>query len=343
MDTLCLQSRRIKQQAGEWLVHLSSNQATSNDRVRFAEWLAADPQHEIAYNRIEQVSEHISSANELASVDPDAAIAAIRRTRKRRVSSWRPMGWNPLGAAAMAAAIIVGVFIIVKPLDFEHPLEEYSTQVAQVREISLDDGSSVTLGARSRLEVRFSDTERHINLIEGEAFFEVNKDSQRPFLVKAGVTQVQVVGTQFDVHRGQTQTDISVLQGMIKVINSGANNKQSSVVLTAGKTVSASKDGLLSAISDINLDELGAWRTGRLIFEDATLLEVIADANRYYKGQIIIANDEIADLRVTAAFNTAQIKEMIFNLTLGLPIDVLEKDGRIILKADRQKIKPVTK
>jgi transmembrane sensor len=94
-----------------------------------------------------------------------------------------------------------------------------ATETGEQRFVSLVDGSTLELNSRSRVRIRFSDRERDVDLIEGQALFHVAKDVARPFIVKSGTTLVRAVGTQFDVYRKVSGTTVTVVEGRVAVLS----------------------------------------------------------------------------------------------------------------------------
>src|SRR4029077_9414852 len=114
---------------------------------------------------------------------------------------------RPFFAAAHAFAVVIGGAVWWQA--HRYPL--YSTDIGERRSITLADGSTVDLNARSQLRVEFSKSERRVELLDGQALFQVAKDKQRPFIVHSGDATVRAVGTQFDVYRKDSGTTITVL------------------------------------------------------------------------------------------------------------------------------------
>ncbi len=102
----------------------------------------------------------------------------------------------------------------------------YSTDIGERRSITLADGSTVDLNARSKLRIEFSSAERRVELLDGQALFQVAKDKQRPFIVHSGDATVRAVGTQFDVYRKDSGTTITVLEGRVAVYLQRARGDQ---------------------------------------------------------------------------------------------------------------------
>jgi len=303
----------IEVQASEWLVAMNDRTVSAEERGRFESWLATDPEHERIYKAQESAWAAMPEMPHLLSAPRMGWRSA------RRVMILAPI-------AAAAGIIAVTVFLLHDRLPFLTKNREFITEVAQIKDMKLDDGSLVTLGAASSLKVVFTQTERRIVLTRGEAFFEVARDTARPFLVNAGDTVVRVLGTQFDVHYGPDAVRVSVLEGRVEVEKS----EKPARVLTAGEATVASV-GEASPVNQVNVQDLGAWRSGRLVYVDARLREVIADVNRYYDGKVELADERVGDLQLTTAFRADQIDRMIEVLTRALPIAARRMDERHIV------------
>lgn len=327
------EDRRIRVEAGTWVVQLSDEDATDQDRRRFEEWADRDPRHRAAFERLQRVSEALAESEVSGTVTQTTA-------GQHNAAVWpRMRRWAP--AAALAASLLIAVFVGIGP-DSTPPAGRdgvHETVVAEIRDVVLADGSVITLGADSRIEVSFTDEERRVVLLAGEAFFAVEENTRRPFLVTAGQTIVRVVGTKFDVRLRPEDVEVSVLEGVVEVSRAGEDAGPRSApatveTLTVGEGVSAPQSTARLERLDTDPKRAGAWRRGRLAYEDASLREVVADANRYYEPGVVIVSDSIADLRVTASFSAAQVEQMVAQLALGLPIATSkEPSGRIVLRA----------
>jgi RNA polymerase sigma factor (sigma-70 family) len=218
--------------------------------------------------------------------------------------------------------------------------EHYATDIAQQREVTLPDGSRMTLGARSSIDVRFDDDRREVSLEEGEAFFSVTHDAERPFFVAVGNNVVRVVGTEFDVRKGRAEIRVGVLEGVVEVgarSAAGASQSPPSRVLKAGQAVSGDLDGELGDTRETGAAAAGAWRTGRRVYVDMPLREIIGDINRYSRQPIELAEPWIGDLHVSTSFRAVEPQQILGSLELTLPISVeREPSGRIILKEKPQ-------
>ena len=333
----------IKAAARDWVMRRSLEAPTPSAEQQFEAWINADPRHGASYRRFEEIwndSAGLQELADLAPLDQEGFGARIQRARAAAVAIIR----RPAG---IAAGVAVTALVLLMAFNFSGVIappptltQAYSTQIAELRDIALADGSQLTLGARSDIAVSFTADERLVELAAGEAFFAVAQDPGRSFIVLAGGTRVRVTGTQFDVRRGERQVRIAVLEGAVEVSQAtGAAQPatdERARVLTAGQQVIAALDGTVTAALDLGRFQPGAWRQGRLVYVDTALGEVIADANRYSERPIELAGRDISDLLVSASFRTDQIDQMINSLTGILPIEAdRSQPHRIVLRPRR--------
>jgi transmembrane sensor len=360
----------FKAAARDWLLRFSLESPTSADRARFEAWRAEDPRHGEAYQRFESIWQDAATLTDLARLVPLPAAPDRWPRRALYALRARPSIW----AAGAAIAGAIGAFAVWMLM----PPTHFATGVAEVREIRLTDGSEVTLGARTSIDVDFRYDERRVIMSEGEAFFSVSKNPARAFVVVVGNKEVRVVGTKFEVRRRDAGVRVSVVEGTVEVMQSPAPSPTVSVttlsrsarshadaahptvtlsdgasatlpdaqvreqpeerVLIAGQQVTAATAG---PIPDPQLmprgEEPAAWRHGRLVYVDAPLREVVADANRYSQESIAIGDERIADLRVSVTYPSNRIEEMLSALSRCLSIDIERPAaGKIVLTSKDQ-------
>ena len=342
---------KARQEASRWVALLRSEVADAEVEARFDEWLRASPEHAAAYESVESLWSELDQVPAFGQIDVDAAIARVNESessvmRKSRDFARRPAYVPAALAAGLAVAVLGAAFYFSSLSGFDTYMPAYTTEIAEIREITLEDGSVVTLGARSKIETAFTPGSREVVLTAGEAFFSIAKDPMRPFFVKTDEAVIRVVGTEFDVKRGINTVRVSVLEGIVEVMRAddlGADITPAAVeaapkqVLTAGEMVVATAAAPTLTITSVEPDVPGAWRSGRLIYENARLAEVIADANRYYEPPILIVSNDLGDIRVTTAFGTGQIDEMLSALEYTQPVVVdRSQPDRVLLRPAEQ-------
>lgn len=322
------QLERINNEAREWFTLMQSGSVSETERAQWQTWLQTSSAHQTAYHQYEIIWQDLNSlanTKELAalkcSVTP-SFIDSVREKFSEILSGARALQLKlQFGVALASIALIAVIAIGLQPEKIV--TQEFATTTGEVKQFTLADGSEITLGAKSELKAWATKKERHILLVNGQAFFKVAKNPQRPFLVDAGETNVRVVGTQFDVRKGSDRTRVAVLEGIVNVTSTAKNSAP--VVLTAGQQVTRLNAGSFEAVNAISVSELESWRNGRLIYLRASLADVVADANRYFNTSISLGSKNLADLKVTAAVSTNQIEALTDMLASSLPV-VLHKD-----------------
>lgn len=327
----------MAEEAHRWFMRRTENNLPPEEEETFQTWLKQDPRHRALYAQAHGVWGAAAQMGHLRGEESDSSDVGVVDADLH--PSWfrRNVGVALGGAAAVFAMILVGanVFLTAPGEQVDEPY--FATATAEIREVALDDGTVITLGAESEIDVRFSEGRRQVALLSGEAFFDVAKDASRPFFVDIDDTQIRVVGTAFDVRRGAAGVDVSVLEGVVEVLRPDDESELNTtrVVLEAGEQVASTSGAGLTAVTPVSVKAPGAWRQGRLVFDNVTLREVIVDLDRYYDGDIVIDGDEIAMMRVTASYRTDDIEKMISNLERLLPIEIdRTRGGRLTIRSD---------
>ena len=325
----------MEAQARSWVVYLHSGDATADKLAEFETWLSADESHARAYRDFEQLLEDVALPCEMLDLDVDVPVEALP-ARKPAVPSMRSVAMGVVAAVAVLAVSIVvslqtrgGVPPATQQV--EQPVLE--TQVAEIRDVTLPDGTVVTLGARSRIDYHFEGGLRMVSLEQGEAFFNVAPDKSRPFYVKAGDRLVRVVGTRFDVRQSTESVVVSVVEGVVEVMKGEdpeATEKQHAEihkdVLTAGDKVTATIGEDHRQLEEVDPEKTAAWRNGWLAYEDVSLEDIVADIHRYDTRKYVFSNDDLKHLHVTAAFGSDKLDQFLDALEASYPLVVDRSD-----------------
>ena len=238
------------------------------------------------------------------------------------------------GAAALLFAVGGGLYLALAPNG-----ERYATPVGGLASVPMADGSNVTLNTDSQIRIALTDTERRVELGHGEAFFEVSKDPNRPFIVRAGDKRVIAVGTKFSVRREGDDIEIVVTEGKVRVEDGAAGQDSrvggsAEVFLTPGSIARADDAGVLVQRRTLpEAEEHLSWRTGRLMFRDQGLADAIAEFNRYNARKIVIQDPAIADLKIEGNFRATNVEAFVRLLESGFPVRAEVRADQILLTA----------
>ncbi|VVO64851.1 FecR domain-containing protein [Pseudomonas sp. B21128] len=309
-DCACGQTT-VRDDAARWFVRLQEPAVSADEQQRFDAWLNQHQQHRDEF----QLLQGLWTAADLLPAPRLKALAENQPARRER----RPLLRYAVAASVLAVALGLGLFS-----GLNHPggySAEFSTALGERKHVALPDGSVIDLNSRSRLQVHYEEDRRLIELSEGEAMFSVEHDSSRPFVVEAGSGKITVTGTRFDVRRDLTQTRVAVEQGTVKVQGHDAPDNEF-INLTAGLGTHVDAQGKVAAAYAVNPAELTAWRGGKLVFNNARLSEVAAEVSRYREQPLTVSNPDVANLRLTSVFKSADTDALLKALPSILPVAI---------------------
>lgn len=314
--------------AAEWHTRREEGLGVAEEE-HFQHWLAADPAHGRAYERLDK------SVNTLRSL-PGARAAALRvslpdqprRTQRPARSPSRLASLLPRPAALALCCVMLAVAGIAWQ-QWQQPtfMQQYASLHGQRINTTLPDGSDLALDATTRVGVSLYRDRREVHLSEGQAMFTVAPDPTKPFRVLAGPARITVVGTRFSVRYVTTGSkggivEVAVEEGCVAVdgVATPAQAGNTAAMLTAGQAVQVSAVGVVGSVMAVPVSAVAPWRKGLLRFSDTPLSEVI-EALEYYGSTGLVVNDpDVAKLRLGGSFEIARPGALAQVLPQILPV-----------------------
>ncbi|MBK8816131.1 MAG: FecR family protein [Methylococcaceae bacterium] len=310
-----------EKQAAHWRAQLSSDLATEQHRRAFAEWLAANPEHKAAWDKIDSfwlALDNVSASDvDLAEIP---ALAHVKPKYQKPVSKrfYRPV-------FGLAASILVIAVISTKPFSFY--FSDYRTETGQQRQIVLADGSEIFMNTQTALSVNYATQQRKIYLHAGEAYFKVVPDRQRPFIVETDMGQTRALGTAFDVKLQADETVVTVFEHAVKITTVNGKTLEK---LPAGERAVFSEDDLKTE-QKIDIVRAESWRKQRMVFQNRALTDVVAELERYRTGRILILGSSIKNLRLTGVFGTENTDIALRTIEQSLPVKINILTGKLVI------------
>ena len=258
----------------------------------------------------------------------------------------RPRPWGARMAASLAA-VVVGASVAIWVYVAQFPT--YATSIGEQRIVRLSDGTEVQLNARSRIRVHYSEHERHVDLLAGQALFKVAKNPARPFIVASDGARVRAVGTQFDVYRKAEGTTVTVVEGRVSVTpedvaqispvslaQSGTAQPElatglpasAPVLVSAGEQVVATPSKV-SKPARTDVAAATAWTQRELVFDSTPLAEVAREFNRYNAKPLMVTDDRLKAFHVTGVFSSTDPASLLRFLRAQPEIEVAESESGI--------------
>lgn len=316
--------------ASQWLEILKSGDATQ--RAAFVDWLRESRLHVQEFLEVVAVERELAGLDSKREEDVEALLRKIapnvvelkesQRSASRSLPSpprerkWRIAGTIAAGAAAVA--ILFSLF---------NESGQFKTRIGEQKEIELADTSVVKLNTDTTIEVALRDSARDIQLVHGEATFKVAHDPARPFRVHARAGVLQAVGTQFNVYDRSEGTRVSVLEGKVRAVSQSGL----AALLSAGEEALLSPDGSITRSQHPDISHFIAWQRRQLIFDNATLEDVVHEFNRYNRSpQIRLENVPVRAYHYDGIFN-ANDPSSLANLLARDRELVVERSGEQIV------------
>jgi transmembrane sensor len=258
--------------------------------------------------------------NTMLDKAPVATIPALTTTANTRVIKMNRRYWW----AAAAVLLIAGTWTWLGPGGYK----TYATAQEQ-DSLRLPDGSMLYMNAHTQVRYArgFGKENRLVKIDKGEAFFDVTKNDALPFIVNAPEVEVQVLGTAFNVKAANTGVKVFVQSGKVSAAYKGTEKK---VILTPGVEASLKHNG--SAI-DTRIhkknNNILAWKTRTLTFDDTPLNEVAESLEDFYNVQIKISNQQLADKKLLATFPNMSLDEVLDIMRKTLQINITHKNDLV--------------
>ncbi|MFT2091012.1 FecR family protein [Paraglaciecola sp. 2405UD69-4] len=352
--------------ATDYYYRLQEPDITTEEIQQWQEWLVKAPEHAQAFKKVESLmcitasidEMHWPDERELMDDDYDGSVSVAKWNSKQnslfskiknkaRAMNIRALDFAP---AYLRFSVTAAVAFILVTTIFYFNLNTQSEFVYQSSKgenlpIILEDNSSVTLGADTKITVRYNKNARHIELEYGEAYFDVAKDPSRPFTVDSGSRSVTALGTEFNISRQSVRSVVTVTEG--KVIVEPENDRyvarmtssvfykklKTDAFLEAGQSIEYDKNEI-SAVETVDVQAQTSWRNGTLKYLDESLGFVIEDINRYSSIPIVIDDPRILKFRYSGTIFVEGIESWVQSLPYIFPVQII--DNNDAFKVDLQ-------
>jgi transmembrane sensor len=342
-------------EAAAWRTHLSDNDLDSSPA--FEAWLASDPRNREAWEHTQQswdlFGQHAASP-ELLDLRRQALGRAHAMGRRRWSANPVKRRWF---SVAMAASLLLALFGAGVAFHAMGP-DVYRTHAGERRVVTLVDGSQVQLDSLTEVRVDYSERARDLQLIRGQARFDVARDVERPFTVLAAGKKVIATGTAFNVDLLGKDLFVTLIEGKVVILPQGvgapraptaavsaskidgaspkvmpSKRTREQIELQAGQQLAVLENGA-ATVAEANIQRATAWQEGRLVVENESLASIVRRVNRYSARPVELADERIASLRISGVFNTSDTEGFVATVTQYLPVRA-EQQGDVIYLRSR--------
>lgn len=300
--------------------------ASEDEKNVLHKWRSSNEQNEQGYQILKRIFQHRyyseSTSKEKVPVESFFTRARLLQSQKRTLNWWKIV-------AAIVVLISVGSLVSEFLYVFDSTRVELVAESGQRTEAVLPDGSNVWLNNSTRLvyEHRFG-RKRSIKL-EGEAFFDVEKDASSPFLVETGDLKVKVTGTRFNVknYSSDTSVEVSLTEGSVNVKSSEGERVQ----MRPGEVLLLNKRTLKMTKNNGQVKHNSAWRKGVMIFKNEDFDNLITRLERWYDIEIDYESKDFKGIHYSGTIHNLRLDQVFEFVNLTVPIEVEMKSNHIVL------------
>lgn len=310
MDQGVDDKQQIEAEAAEWVIRLGADTSSEQDRHAFELWRSQGLRHAQAFHFAQETWGALAALRDA----PGSLAADMRQPTVRHTAPRGNRQGRRLRLAAGVALTCLVTAIGMTSFWYGNPLTlmaaDYRTAPGEQQTVTLPDGSVVELASGSAIALHFSKDERRVELLAGAAYFTAASmagQEPRPFVVEGAGGTATALGTQFLVDRLPDAVEVVVAEHEVRVTLTDDDGPGGAVTLSPGQSVRYSPQNGLGDVSTKNIDQATAWRRGRLVFDQMSLAEVVAELNRYRRGRIVITNAALASRRVSGVFETRDL------------------------------------
>lgn len=272
------------------------------------------------------------SGRYMLSAQADTEASWEQLLQKKEQSRAKVFSLAPLYRVAAAIVVAVGLgLVLLNPFR----MEVYETAAGETLEVTLADATVISLNESSRLEISRNFNE-HQRLVEftGEAYFDVARNPEKPFIIQSDYSEIQVLGTSFnvDAKSGSESIEVDVTSGRVSLAERG--NSANQVILTKGmKGVLNPESGEVTSSTSPNQNFI-AWQTRLLEFDDLNMQTVVHDVEEYFGKELEVANQAILNCKFTSSFTDPTIQEILQIISITLDLEYSVKGEGYVLSGE---------
>lgn len=301
-----------------------AGEASPDERARVEEWITLSGDNRREFDNLKEIWDKVGTVSPEFQIDLDKewnyhkTKIGLAGEREQKGRSVMPTFLRVAASIVLLIALSVTGYYFLK-------VKTVKTQLAETRELTLPDGSIVTLNALSRLKYdrNFNKKTRRVSL-EGEAYFQVHHDASRPFIITTGQAEIKVLGTAFNVkaYKNMDDVELVVTEGIVSLYDKNQPGKV--VKATAGERATFNRKSLALSVKPNTDRNVIAWKTRNMVFENEKLDAVMNLIGEVYHKKVVFNNSALRKCTLTTHFENRDLQSVIKVLesTLGITIEL---------------------
>jgi len=313
-------AEQIDEAAFAWVARLDREGHSPEIEQELQAWLEGDERRRGALLRAEALWGKLDRAALLHVYASRGSEQSFPITR--RVAMW--------GSAVAASGIFAAWYFSGREAQTA-TTTSLETVHGEVRSVPLADGSVVVMNTDSHVHIFMDSQIRRVQLASGEAWFDVEKNPNRPFVVEADRVRVQAVGTAFSVRRRVGGADVCVTEGIVEAWVEGTDHPRMRLEAGQQAFISEAKYVVAKPVHDDDIDRRLAWRSGKIDLNGETLADAVAEFNRYNTRKLTLANETLAHRHIYGVFRAHDPEGFARAVSVSLATRVRFRDDEIVI------------
>lgn len=310
------------------LIKYYQNEANSEEKREVENWLSESDENQNLYDQFVLVWRSSEKAKVLDTINTDYEWQkVVRNSRIKHLPMYKQSSFFIHVAAILI--LFMGVYWLMQDKIMQPKyLLVKNESINSIKTVTLEDGTKISLNYEASLYYpnHFKRKSRNVKL-EGNAFFNVAKNKDKPFTIETNLSVVRVLGTTFDVQANKEKTIVTVATGKVRV--SDKSNKKAFVELIKSEQVI--HDGEKLTKSNVQLDNYLSWKTGTFRFNNHSLIEVMNILERRFHFNYHFEKDDLKSSELTADFNGETLDDIVEIIQLSCQVKINLKSNQLII------------
>jgi transmembrane sensor len=308
-----------------------SGDVSQDEIIELHGWLLSAKDNLLYFQQLKNIWDSAEHEIDVKKIDADKAFNLIRK-RVVLKSTAPSFGyyWKKIAAVLLIPLLIGNLLYFGLRTNEQNQEPVYNELYAAFgtrSALKLSDGTAVWLNSGSSIKYpdRFIGNNRKV-FLKGEAYFEVESDLKKPFIVETKSLSVKATGTKFNVsgYESYNEAEVTLVSGKVEVRTTDDNKNVKSSKLNINQHLSFNKFNGTTSISDEDTYKYTSWKDGKLIFRNEPLSQVVKKIGQVFNIDIEVQGKEIQDYSYRATFQDESLTEILKLLKISSPIDYIE-------------------
>jgi len=355
-------------EAAAWITRLHGSNRTAEMEAGFRKWLSESAENRAEFNGLTDIwaavgTLPVGGIPRLERWEHSAESLELQRLRRHLQES--PSRWRttlPWRARGVTVALLAAACVLVLAASWtlqNRSESSYGTDVGEQRLVQMADKSRIWLNSETRVRISIDSRRRRVELIRGEALFEVSPDASRPFVVVVSGHLVTALGTSFVVRYEPDHTAVTLVDGRVAIdsaspssgsgtgleharreegVDAGGSAARRDAAVGSPWLLSPGERLTFEPAGDVKIDAPSvdavlAWRRGEIVLNDTPLQDALSEMNHYDKTTLVIEDPALASISVSGLYHTGDNAGFARALAKMYGLDLDQRQGRIYLKS----------